>query len=85
MNDRVTLLKNIELLGRIYCTRYLDWDRDKLESDWFTALSFFFGNSFMRGRRDEMSNEYFRTSFDPKVGPQHSQFSTARVCPELPG
>jgi hypothetical protein len=59
MTDRVTLLKNIEHLGRIYCVRYLDWDRDKLESDWFTALSFFFGNSFMRGRRDEMSNEYY--------------------------
>ena len=39
MADRVTLLRNIERLGEVYCARNLDWDRKKLESDWLKALS----------------------------------------------
>jgi len=61
MTTSALLLKNIERLGREYCSKYLDseWDRGKLESDWFEALKFFFSHSFMRGRRDELSEEYY--------------------------
>jgi hypothetical protein len=64
MTDPCLLLKNVEHLGRAYCDRYLDWDREKLESDWFQALKFFFNHSFMRGRRDELSNEYYSFTID---------------------
>ncbi|MHB0958294.1 MAG: hypothetical protein ACYC0X_12510 [Pirellulaceae bacterium] len=64
MTGRVTLLKNIEHFGRIHCARHLNWDRDKLESDWLKGLSFFLSNSFMRGRRDTLSNEYYCFTMD---------------------
>lgn len=59
MNNKEILIKNIERLGDRYCKKYLDiWGKYKLENNWWTALDFFFGHSFMRGRRDELSNEY---------------------------
>lgn len=30
-----------------------------MQDDWWEALKFFFGHSFMRGRRDELSNDYY--------------------------
>lgn len=61
MNDNRKIIKNIERLGERYCKEYLDiWDKDKLENDWWYALNFFFSHSFMRGRRDELSNEYYQ-------------------------
>lgn len=59
-----TLLKNIAHLGRIYRDRQLNWDRERLESDWLKGLSFFLSNSFMRGRRDTLSNEYYYFTMD---------------------
>jgi len=60
MKSQNTLIKNIERLGERYCRRYLDsWDNKKLQDDWWEALKFFFSHSFMRGRRDELSNEYY--------------------------
>jgi len=59
MNNKEILINNIERLGERYCKKYLDiWGKYKLENNWWTALDFFFGHSFMRGRRDELSNEY---------------------------
>jgi len=59
MNNNRKIIKNIERLGERYCKEYLSiWDKNKLENDWWYALNFFFGHSFMRGRRDELSNEY---------------------------
>jgi len=64
MKSQNNLIKNIERLGERYCRRYLDsWDNKKLQDDWWEALKFFFGHSFMRGRRDELSNEYYCFTF----------------------
>ncbi len=53
-------MRNIELLGERYCRKYLDfWNKERLQNNWWEALKFFFSHSFMRGRRDELSNEYY--------------------------
>jgi len=53
------LMKNIEQLGERYCIEHLSrWDKSQLKDDWWEALKFFFYHSFMRGRRDKLSNEY---------------------------
>lgn len=53
-------MKNIERLGERYCRKYLDsWNKERLQNNWWEALKFFFNHSFMRGRRDELSNEYY--------------------------
>jgi len=59
MKDYKKIIKNIEHFGERYCKKYLDLDKEKLKSDWWEALKFFFSHSFMRGRRDELSNEYY--------------------------
>ena len=60
MKSHNNLLKNIERLGERYCRKYLDsWNNKRLEGDWWEALKFFFSHSFMRGRRDELSTEYY--------------------------
>jgi len=56
------IIKNIELLGERYCQKYLynkKLNKQKLEKDWWEALKFFFSHSFMRGRKDKLSNEYY--------------------------
>jgi hypothetical protein len=53
-------MRNIEQLGERYCRKYLDsWNKERLQNNWWEALKFFFSHSFMRGRRDELSNEYY--------------------------
>ena len=53
------LTKNIEKCGDYYYEEHLSsWDKEKLERNWWEALKFFFSHSFMRGRRDKLSNEY---------------------------
>ena len=53
------LMKNIEQLGERYCIEHLSrWDKSQLKNNWWEALQFFFYHSFMRGRRDKLSNEY---------------------------
>ena len=60
MKSYKNIWKNIEHLGERYCKKYLDiWDKKRLENDWWEALKFFFSHSFMRGRRDKLSNEYY--------------------------
>jgi hypothetical protein len=54
------IMRNVQRLGERYCRKYLDsWDKERLQNDWWEALNFFFSHSFMRGRRDELSNEYY--------------------------
>lgn len=60
MNTNKKIIKNIERLGERYCRKYLDiWDKKALENNWWDALNFFFSHSFMRGRSDKLSNEYY--------------------------
>jgi hypothetical protein len=60
MQKENLIMKNIEILGDKYVSRYLAvWKEEELINDWWEALKFFFSHSFMRGRRDELSNEYY--------------------------
>ncbi len=53
-------IRNIEWLGEGYCRKYLDfWNKENLRENWWEALKFFFSHSFMRGRRDKLSSEYY--------------------------
>lgn len=53
-------IRNIERLGERYCRKYLDlWNKESLRENWWEALKFFFSHSFMRGRRDKLSSEYY--------------------------
>jgi len=57
-------MRNIEQLGERYCRKYLhSWNKGRLQNNWWEALKFFFSHSFMRGRRDELSNEYYYFTF----------------------
>ena len=58
------IFRNIGKLGDIYYEKYLTWDKNKLERNWWEALKFFLGHSFYRGRRDELSNEYHHFAID---------------------
>jgi len=53
------VLDNLEILGERYCSRYLEAWPD-IDKNWWTAFRFFFDHAFMRGRRDELSTEYYR-------------------------
>ncbi|MHA1222384.1 MAG: hypothetical protein ACTSP3_03780 [Candidatus Heimdallarchaeaceae archaeon] len=59
MNEEYILLKNIEKFGEKYCENYLQYNIEELETNWWTALKFVFARSFMRGRSDKLSNEYY--------------------------
>ncbi|MEA1874282.1 MAG: hypothetical protein U9N51_07645 [Bacteroidota bacterium] len=52
--------QNLEFLGRQYESEYLEiWKDTNMNSNSWKALKFFFSHSFMRGRRDELSVEYY--------------------------
>jgi hypothetical protein len=55
-----TIIGNLESLGDRYCSRYLEIWRSDIAENWWTAFRFFFNHAFMRGRRDQLSEEYFR-------------------------
>lgn len=61
MYDDNLVFRNIEKLGGRYHKDYLAgrWNKDKLDNDWWEALKFFLSHSFMRGRKDTLSNEYY--------------------------
>ena len=61
MYGDIVIFRNIEKLGERYHRDYLAarWKKEKLEQDWWEALKFFLSHSFMRGRRDTLSNEYY--------------------------
>ncbi len=56
------MLRKFQGLGDKYCQRYLwgIWDKNNLESNWWAALTFFLNHALMRGRRDDLSEEYYR-------------------------
>lgn len=55
------IFQNIERLGEKYIKKVIfkQFSRRDLENSWWEGLKFFFSHSFMRGRRDKLSNEYF--------------------------
>jgi len=60
MINNYNVWKNIERLGtKYYQDNLADWSNEKLENNWWESLKFFFEHSFMRGRRDELSLEYY--------------------------
>jgi hypothetical protein len=62
MREKKMSLRKFQALGNRYCDRYLKgtWDNKELAENWWTALRFFLNHAFMRGRRDELSEEYYR-------------------------
>ena len=59
MNKQIISL-NLEFLGRQYESEHLAiWKGINLNLNPWEALKFFFSHSFMRGRRDELSVEYY--------------------------
>ena len=60
MKKDIILAKNLEILGKRYKSKHLTiWEKSELETKSWQALKFFFSHSFMRGRRDELSVEYY--------------------------
>lgn len=60
MKKDTILIKNLEIFGERYKSEHLTiWEKSKLETKSWQALKFFFSHSFMRGRRDELSVEYY--------------------------
>ena len=54
-------LKIYEQAGEQYCRQNLlnEWHNDILERNWWKGLKFFFSRTFPRGRREELTNEYY--------------------------
>jgi len=52
LSNETGILRNIEKLGERYYEDLLvkRWKKEKLETDWWEGLKFFFSHSFMRGR-----------------------------------
>ena len=59
-----TIINNLEELGNRYRSRYLETWRGDIAENWWTAFRFFFNHAFMRGRKDQLSEEYFRYAMD---------------------
>jgi len=60
MENEERLMRNIEQCGERYSEDYLHpWHRRGLEDNWWSALKFFFNHSFMRGRSDRLSIQYY--------------------------
>ncbi len=60
MKNYVRQIENyLKFYGNEYKKKYLKkWNIKNIESDNFEALKFFIHHSFMRGRKDELSNKY---------------------------
>ena len=58
MDNKAILIANIEYLGTLYRDEYLAAHGPHLENNWWASLKFFFNHSFMRGRRDQLSEAY---------------------------
>lgn len=48
-------LKKIENYGKTYVKKFVNENRDIVLNDWYEGLMFFFGKTFFRGRKDEIS------------------------------
>ncbi|MEM3264939.1 MAG: hypothetical protein QXH07_03180 [Thermoplasmata archaeon] len=68
MDDKI--FKALAEFGKKYQDRYLysQCEKEKLKTllttDWYEALKFFFDRSFMRGRRDELSNTFLERTLN---------------------
>jgi hypothetical protein len=66
LQNNQLILENIEKLGQRYVDglSYYSAREQSLSTNWWEALDFFFFHSFMRGRRDTLSNEYCYFALD---------------------
>jgi len=58
-------LKLIESFGDRYIKEYIDPlknKNDKFKSDWFAALDFFLSHAYYQGRKDELSERYYKAA-----------------------
>jgi len=63
--DEYRMMKNINRFGEKYRKNLIrDSDKNKLESDWWYALDFFFDKAFNRGRNDKLSKRYKTFAID---------------------
>lgn len=63
--DEYLVMKSINRFGEEYCKNLRrDSDKNKLESDWWYALDFFFDKAFDRGRSDKLSKRYKTFAID---------------------
>ncbi len=53
-------IKKIELYGKKFIKIYIIEDKNVLLNQWYEGLLFFLEKSFNRGRRDEISHEFFK-------------------------
>ncbi len=82
MKKNTILTQNLEMLGERYKSEYLTvWEKSELETNSWAALKFFFSHSFMRGRRDELSVEYYE--FTIKVLYDYFQIKPVKNSNEL--
>jgi len=62
-NKKCKILDKIEEIGVDYCNEYLltsqYWDTSKLEESWWEALKFFLLHTFVRGRSNKLSLDYY--------------------------
>lgn len=62
-NKKCKILDKIEKFGENYCNEYLlssqYWDANKLEESWWEALKFFLRHTFVRGRSNKLSLDYY--------------------------
>lgn len=65
MDEEYIFLKNVEKFGKKYCHTYLQYDISELETNWWLSLKYVLYRSFLRGRNDKLSNEYY--TFTVKV------------------
>lgn len=48
-------LKKIEFYGKTYIKKFVNENKNIVLNDWYEGLMFFFGKTFYRGRKDEIS------------------------------
>jgi len=77
---KIILAENLETLGEKYESEHLSiWKKNQLQTDSWFALKFFFYHSFMRGRRDKLSVEYYTFT----VSVLKKYFDTNNLASEL--
>jgi len=54
------IIRNIQKLGERFCQEMLRSLGGNLEENWWEGLKFFFGHTFFRGRRDQLSAKYYQ-------------------------
>jgi hypothetical protein len=61
--DQCRQIRHVASFSQGYISTHLgQWDPERLRSDWWTALQFFFSHSFYQGRRDSLSLRFERAA-----------------------